>query len=322
MKKDNNTAVLRALSREEAYAMTAAAGTPFAAAPWDEELMRAFPYMAISYFLYRGTHVLRLAHIENRFTTVPFSDGGDVFALGEAQLSLPQFADDVKNFFDEMPTIRVHEWFARALPAEGFSADIVDFRVPLAGFGAGSLRKTLRHIVSEGVPKGCDITFATTEKDMKTAYTLYLKTMRRVGALALPFRAFAYLGTHAITMFLVDGVPHAAALCLSGEKTVHYFLSMADAIGKKHNAAHHMLFKNLKRYAELGKEAMFLGGTRTGSSLQTFKEGWRGEPCAVFTVAPHVARESARQSPLRSLWRFVPLFLLPEASKYAGKYVF
>lgn len=325
MKKNNTRALFTEIPLEEGRALVRQSGSPFWRKSWEAELMAAFPYLSFVYFLYQESHesyVIRLARINGRLSTVPFSDGGDVYACHGLSLSLTLFQDNLRIFFGSVPEIRVHTYFCPVKDVGAGNADLLDFRVALPGFGVGSLRKTLRHSISAGLSNGFEVWRAQTPKDTHGAYRLYLKTMRRMCAPALPFRSFLHLASDTLMVCGEQGRIHGASIFLTEGETAYYFLSMTDAFGKKTNAAHHLLFQALQHFKTKKIQAVFLGGTRVGSSLQTFKEGWRGEPYFIYTISDSSRREHTRTSPLRAFWRFLPLWVLPHASRVAGKFFF
>lgn len=316
MEKDNGT--FTTLSLEEGHAYAARIGLPFLTAAWEEILTDAFPYLSFSYVLYKKEFLVRFGVVDGRFTAVPFSDGGDVFALADTLLSLPKLKDDLLEHFGSVPSVRVHTFFCPIEKNGDFVADLIDFRVTLSDFDEHSLRKTLRHIITRNQSDGVSVRFGT-EKDLRVAFALYLTTMRRVRAFALPFSAFARIARNGLFVSEQKGKIVGASLFVEDGKTAHYFLSMVARAGKEAHVAHHLLFQALLHCKASGKEAVFLGGTRIGSSLEIFKEGWRGTPYLLYTLSS--TRESTRTSPLRSLWRLLPLPLLPFVSRLLGKYL-
>ncbi|GMU73924.1 MAG: hypothetical protein AMXMBFR44_1230 [Candidatus Campbellbacteria bacterium] len=295
--------------------------SPFLERAWEDALSSAFPYIHFKYFLYRDGYAVRVAAIRGRATTVPFSDGGDVVALSGEPLLLSKFRDDCLAFFGPSCTLRVHESFCPVADRGDLEPDVMDYRIALPNFGVESIRKTLRHILSEEVPQEVSIRTAQTPRDMRDAYRLYLRTMRAAKAFALPFSTFAHFSHDDVYLFLVNGNARAASVFLTEKNTAHYFISASDRAGKNLHAPHHLLFHALAEYQKRGFQSVFLGGVRAGSPLQTFKEGWRGTPCGMYTITDNSAHEKARRSPLRALWGLIPLVLLPKASKLAGKYV-
>lgn len=305
---------------DEKWRSLTAHRSPFLTKEWEDALTESFPYLRFRHFIYDNAFAVRFAEIGARVTTVPFSDGGDVVALTDSPLSLSTFRGDLLARFGSRVTLRVHEHYCPVTDTENATKDIIDFRIPLQEFDIASVRKTLRHIVTAPLPDDTVIRTIETDADIRAAYRLYLTTMRSARALALPYEMFRRDLSHDAFVFEQNGTILGTSVFLANTTTADYFLSAADAEGKANNAAHHLLMHALTYFAKKGKEAVFLGGTNVASPLRTFKEGWRGEPFALYTVAAGSRHESARRSPLRSLWRLLPLSLLPKASELAGKY--
>ncbi len=295
--------------------------SPFLTRAWEGALTEAFPYLRFRYFLYRNDYAVRFAEINGRLTTTLFSDGGDVVSLRGTQLPLADFKGDVLACFGNAITLRVHEYFCPVTQSEGIETDITDFQVALADFNIAALRKTLRHIVEEKLPAGALIR-SMVPSDLEAVYQLYLSTMRNARALALPFEAFKRFSQEDVFVLVVDGTLRGASVFCSSGKHVHYFISALDGVGKKYRAAHHLLFYALNHYKEQGKEYAFLGGANNASALKVFKEGWRGIPHPLYTIAAAATRKRAQRSSLRALWRCIPLSLLAKATKLIGKRVF
>lgn len=294
--------------------------SPFWDATWERFLVTAFPYITLRYFIYRGTHAVRVADIDGRITSVPFSDGGDVVALSDASLSIELFRADLIECFGLKSMVRVHEYHARAVPTDT-SADIIDFHLDLKSFSIDSVRKTLRHILDDDLPVGSEIRSATASEAGRI-YKLYLETMHNAGGTALPREAFDELMGRDVFVFVLDGTIEAASVFFADGASVYHFISASSKVGKHVHAPHHILFHAIKQFQRAGKSGLFLGGTNASSSLRTFKEGWRGDAHRIFTVGGAPAHEAARQSPLRALWRLIPAGLLPKATKLVGRRVF
>lgn len=305
--------------------------SPFFEETWGRVLMTAFPYLKLRRFVYRDTHMVRVAQIGSRITSVPFSDGGDVVSLSGVPLDLELFRTDLVERFGKEVMVRVHEGLASVAPTD-IVADIVDFRVDLTSFSIDSVRKTLRHILDAGLSQGSEIRMAV-PADVERIYKLYLGTMHEAAGIALPREVFDDLMHHDVFVFVNKGRIEAVSVFFSDTTSAYHFISASSKVGKELHAPHHVLLYAIKHYQQAGKQSLFLGGTNAGSSLRTFKEGWRGDECKIYTVSGSPAspehpggggsaHEAARQSPLRSLWKLIPASLLPKATKLVGKRVF
>ncbi len=296
------------------------AWSPFFEEPWGRVLMAAFPYLKLRRFVYRDTHMVRVAQIGNRITSVPFSDGGDVVSLSGVPLDLELFRTGLIERFGKEVMVRVHEGLASVAPTD-ITADIVDFRVDLTSFSIDSVRKTLRHILDAGLSQGSEIRMAV-PADVERIYKLYLGTMHEAAGIALPREVFDDLMHRDVFVFVNKGRIEAVSVFFADNTSAFHFISASSKVGKELHAPHHLLFHAIKHYQQAGKQSLFLGGTNAGSSLRTFKEGWRGDECKIYTISGSSAHEAARQSPLRSLWKLIPASLLPKATKLVGRRVF
>lgn len=304
----------------EELADTSRVQSPFWSEAWERVLTTAFPYIKLQHFIYRGTHAVRVAQIGDRITSVPFSDGGDVVALAEAPIELELFRADFIERFGTESMVRVHEHLAKVVPT-AISADIIDFYVDLKSFSIDSVRKTLRHILDEEMPQGAEIRRANISETNRV-YALYLGTMHEAGGIALPRETFEDLMRRDVFVFLLDGKIEGASVFFADGASAYHFISASSKVGKSVHAPHHILFYAIKQFQQAGKSDLFLGGTNAFSSLRTFKEGWRGDECKIYTVSGSSVHEAARQSPLRALWKLVPAGLLSKATKLVGKRVF
>ncbi len=312
--------VFREIDKAEEWYGLVAGKSPFFSTAWEHILTDAFPYIHCRYFVYKDMYAVRVAQIDNRITTVPFSDGGDVIALTTQPLLLSQFQNDCKEFFGSAYTVRVHEGFCAVSDDDAIQHDLVDYRIKIPQFALSSVRKTLRHIISDALPEGASIR-ALNQHEVQDAHTLYVRTMRSVCAPALPFDFFISMKADMFGYF-TNNVLCGVSIFLCSEDGAYYFISARNQSTQCVHAPHHLLAHAISKYQKKGISELYLGGARIGSSLQTFKEGWRGDMLRIFTISSTDHREKQRKSPARFFWRFLPLWLVPKTSKFIGKYVF
>ena len=103
------------------------------------------------------------------------------------------------------------------------------------------------------------------------------------------------------------------------DNIVYYHLAGATSNGKTKNVAHKLLWYAMRHYQRSGFKEMWLGPTGAESSLVDFKHGWRGVEYPIYPIGK---QSRFRRSFLRKLWRFMPLFLTPLASKIVRRLVF
>ncbi|MCI0619607.1 hypothetical protein L0Y40_01060 [Candidatus Wolfebacteria bacterium] len=315
------------ISQDERHSLAVGSvAEPFVSPAWERMLTDAFPYMVFEHYLYNEKYEVRITKIGNRATAMPFSDGGDVISRNSEPLPLTAFYEDLKQEFGKNAFVRINELYCSVAETEGFSAPIADFRVVLKDDESmiRSFRKTLRHVLGAPLSMGVSIEKTKDSGTMRRVYYLYLENIRSAAALALPWEAFSVLveeENNELWVFKVHGNVRAASLFLNTSRASHYYISAGDAQGKEHFGSHRILWHAMKTYAKEGKKEMFLGGTAVDSPLYTFKSGWRGDERSVYSIGSGM-HESARISPARKLWRFLPLALVPKMSQLAGKYVF
>jgi hypothetical protein len=298
---------------------------PFLSPAWESVLTGAFPYLSFEHYLYGENYEVRMTKLGKRITTMPFSDGGDVISKNKVPLSLKSFNEDLIREFGKDAFVRVNEFYCPVTDKEGFRAAISDFRIVLTDEQTmlQSFRKTLRHIL-ETPPTGGSIERTKDEGSVGKVYRLYLQNMKLSAGIALPWSAFNAVVESPNTelwVFKMNGKIRGASVFLNSSDASHYYISAGDSVGKGNFSSHKLLWHTMKIYANEGKKELFLGGTAIDSPLYIFKSGWRGEEYSVYDVGGSV-HESARTSPLRSLWKLIPAPLLPKASQLAGKYVF
>lgn len=287
---------------------------------WENMISDVFPYVTFQHVLYKEKWGLRLASIADRVTTTPFSDGGDVVALGAEKLALEELSRDLAEYYSSY-RVQVNGYLA---PISGdVNTDLVDYIVDLeeGDILLSSFRSTLRHVLE----RDSDLHFSPIEskEEMKQVYRIYLSMMKSVRNLALPFSAFKYLkGSHDVFVARKGGRILSFAIFMTTRKNTSYYLSGATQEGKELDAPSHLLFYCMSHYYNLGMEKMYLGGTRKDTGLDIFKRGWRGKAVPVYTVSDSEVHDDTRTSPLRSLWSLVPTPLTPHLSKVIGKYVF
>jgi len=288
---------------------------------WEQNVTTELPFVRHRHFRYGNKHFVRVAEINGRYTTTPFSDGSDVVSLDETPLDLAKFKTDAHAQFGEDVRLRINERYApvvreseTAVVAHEYVADLHEPLLP-------RVRKTLRHILQHSPAGTIEIT--NKSSDIKASYDLYVRHMRSVRNFALPRKLFDSLVERAgadLWVWREGGRVRAVALFLSSEKEVLYSLSAADSVALAQHAPHHLVYTALESYREKGIERASLGATGTGSALEVFKRGWRGEEYRIFEIG---ARQLGvhKKSRIRDLASLVPLSLYPLLTKKVGKYL-
>lgn len=295
-----------------------AGGSVLMSGSWEKILSRVLPFVTYKHFWYRDTHCVRLAGIGKRITSAPFGEGGDVLALTDAPLDMARFPDDLHAHFGQDLRLRINERLSPLQNAYTMPFTAEEHMVSLEEPLLPRVRKTLRHIISQ--PIDGVIERATDERDIETAYHLYLRHMRKVRNFAMPEECFLSLikelGAE-LWVWRERGRVRAIAVFLSSNDEVLYALSAADNKALAAHAPHHLLYTALEHYRKMGKRSASLGATGKNSPLEVFKRGWRGEEYRIFEIGARAG--VTRDSRLRDLSGLVPLPLYPLLTKFLGK---
>jgi len=296
-------------------------GSVFMQSGWEQAVSDALSYVAYQYYRYRGSHVVRVAHVNGRSTTAPFTDGSDVVSIGETALDLSKFQADAKVQFGEGTRLRINERFAATENNEDSTVIAYEYVVALGEPLLPRVRKTLRHILNEHTPG--EVKVSREEKDINAAYRLYVRHMRSVRNFAMPEQLFASLlkeNGGELWTWSKNNRPEAMAVFIPTGSEVLYSLSAASSEGVAQHAAHHLVYQALESYKEQGQGHASLGSTGAGSALEVFKRGWRGEQFAIYELGERSG--VSRTSRVRGLVRYVPLVFYPALTNILGKRFF
>jgi len=322
------SAYFRKITSETEWEKKVVSQGGFFSSPSFEEMLKAiFPYIRFEHFIYRDKFAVRVARIGGRVTSTPFSDSGDVVALSDSQLSLQLFKEDLKFFFHIVPPLRIHTAQCTVSDMDEAAVFITDSKVSLdsAETMFQSFRKTVRHTLRGAEEDDSSIRKVSDKNSLNEIYTLYLKHARSVANFATPrflFEKVIESAEHDLFVWEKDGCIHAFSLFVNTSSVSHYMLSASDTVGKKSEAPHKLLWYAMRLYSEQGKKEIYLGPTRKETPLAVFKRGWRGKEYPIVETAESQKKGVVRTSPIRLLWRLVPVFLLPKATKFVGKYLF
>lgn len=321
MNRTENSNAFKTISGKEwDEAVSKIGGNVFLTSAFEGALLRELSFVAFIHYLYRGTHALRLALINGRATTTPFSEGGDVFPLTHAKLDLEQFKADVRAQFGESMRLRINERIAPVMNEDASPMAAEEQVVDLSSEILPLVRKTLRHILKQPFPGECGR--SKDKKDIETAYRLYLRHMRSVRNFAMPKPLFISLLSEMggdLWVWRHRGKVRAAALFTVFKNEVLYTLSSADSKAQSLNAPHHLVYEALIAYQKEGKRKASLGATGSGSPLLIFKRGWRGTPYRIFEIGER--QLVSKKSAARELAGLVPLPFYHLLTTKLGKYL-
>lgn len=300
---------------------------PFLSQTWGSIFEQTLDGLVIEYFLYREDFLLCLSKnsITGGYYGLPFVDTGAVFPIDKkAVLDVSRFQTDVLDFFLQPITIHIHSGYC---PVTGqVETYLSDYQIDLEAFASAAelfqtFRKTLRHILLK--KPDFDIEVGCRDGEMKVLYRLYCGTMREKMNIVLPEPLFFWLLEREKQNLLVarrGATIIGFSLFLDIRNSTHYFLSSVLSEYRKLHIAHHVLWKRIQQDMDKKRQAVFLGGTRKGSSLEVFKKAWGAQEYPVYSIVQgnSVSRQ-ARNSRLRQFWRYIPLFLIPFMSKLVAK---
>ena len=222
----------------------------------------------------------------------------------------------------EIENLTMGELAERGVPPQAF-----DYLVTLKPEEEmlASFRKTLRHILNyqEARPPlgglASQVSVTVNENEIRVAYRIYLRTMREAMNLCLSFKVFKEAGE--VFVWKEGDRVNGFAVFKKSNMIAYYYLAGTTSEGRKKNVAHKLLWHAMRHYQKTGFKEMWLGATGAESSLVDFKRGWRGVEYPIYFVGHQVAN-MLRKSPLRKLWRFMPLWLMPMASRILRRFLF
>lgn len=289
---------------------------------WETFLENEFRWIEFGRYLYEDSMLLSLAVVKKagreKFLSAPFCEYGGPLPLAE-NVDLGTFLADAVNHFGANMKINFHPalaaFFVNAPQFAKANGEIftywLDWRNEPAVNYIGSLRKTLRRGLQALSEQDWLIGPCQKEKELREFYRIYLANMRQKKNLAFPYSFFDFFHNSQNSLLILarrQGKVFAGSVFLQYGDFCHYFL---NAGLPEANPSPLILFKEAERCGA-EKKLLDLGATRAGSSLETFKEGWRGQKIPIFQFGK--SNEKMRNSRLRNLWRFMPGWAVERAS--------
>lgn len=290
---------------------------------WENFVEQEFKQIKFERYLYDNSLLLSLAHVglggHDKFISHPFCEYGGPLPLVD-NINFGNFVADIKDKFGLNVRINFHPAVLSAfvnLPSNSdyvckLNSYWVDWRSVEGTDFLKNIRKTLRHSIEHLLQENYEICECQDEDDLAIFYRLYLKNMRRKMNLALPFSFFKYFFKDKNAEIILAKKNHkifAGSIFLHYGNFIHYFL---NAGLEENNPSPLILFEQAKKVSSQ-KKILDLGGTRFGSSLEIFKQGWHGEKKSIVQIG--ATDSSMRHSMLRRLWRILPLSAVDRLSK-------
>lgn len=290
---------------------------------WENFIEQEFKQIKFERYLYGNSLLLSLARIKSgssiKYVSHPFCEYGGPLPLVR-DINFGEFLADLGDKFGNNIKINFHpavlQYFvnveSKGETQHGLNSYWVDWRSMESSQFLQNVRKTLRHSIDSLAAENYQIKPCQNENELSTFYYLYLNNMRRKMNLVLPYSFFQYFFNSEnaeIVLAVKDSRVVAGSVFLKYGEFAHYFLNAG--LGEN-NPSSLILFEQAKK-AVAQKKVLDLGGTRGGSSLEIFKQGWRGEVKPILQIGQ--TNSSMRKSVLRRFWRVMPLQLIQPLSK-------
>jgi lipid II:glycine glycyltransferase (peptidoglycan interpeptide bridge formation enzyme) len=177
------------------------------------------------------------------------------------------------------------------------------------------LRKTTRQAIEYAKKEGLEV-MKGTDSDLPDFYSLYLKTMKRNCALAMPvdyIRALvsshnAYFSVCKYQQKIISGI-----IVLIEKDYAHYFIAANDSNYTKLHSNQALLWEAIQILLSKGVNQFDFGAAREGSSQEVFKQGWGTKQYNLIHLSNNEASEV--NSNLRKVWGVLPRFVIGKLSR-------
>jgi len=291
---------------------------------WEEYLEPQFKWLKFERYIYEDKALLSMARAGNKLISHPFCEYGGPLPL-VAKIDGEKFKQDLFSEFKNHIKINFHPRLASYFQDGTRSVLVASERVSYFMEGAPDLRKTTRHEIEKAKNNNIEIKKCNTKEELREFYHLHLKNAKRHKIPAYPRSFFGYFNDSRDSEIILakkDGKTIAGSVFLFYDKFAHYFHNAGDPKYKNLGVNYLILWEQLQRY---GDKVFDLGGTRVGSPLQIFKEGWGGKEYPIYELTNcGGVRLGLRGRPslgiLRNAFGILPLSLIEKLSPYLLKY--
>jgi len=296
-----------------------------------------FKWLKFERYLYKDRVLLSLARVGKKLISHPFCEYGGPLPLVE-KIDSEQFKQDLFSEFKTPVEISFHprltDYFfnvsrtvldtpyvlrdqsQKYAIAENYDRGRVSYFIEKF---PPSLRKTTRHEIEKAKTKNLQIEKCQNQQDLNRFYDLHLKSAKKHRVPAYPFSFFKYFFQSPQAEIILAKYRNrvvAGSVFLFYDNFIHYFQNAVDERYKKLGANYLILWRQMEK---MGGRIFDLGGTRQGSSLQTFKEGWGGREMPIYELKNYKEND-LRSSKLRNIFGILPPFLVKKISPYLLKY--
>ena len=285
---------------------------------WEEFLESQFKWLRFERYNWQNQALISLARAGDKLISHPFCEYGGHLPLVE-NIDGEKFKQDLFSEFKNHIKISFHPRLASYFQNGARSVLVPSGRVSYFAEGATDLRKTTRHEIEKAKNNNIEIKKCNTKEELREFYHLHLKNAKRHKIPAYPCSFFEYFNDSKDSEIILakkDGKTIAGSVFLLYDKFAHYFHNAGDPKYKNLGANYFILWNQLQRY---GDKVFDFGGTRVGSPLQIFKEGWGGKEYPIYELTNS---EGGRPGLgiLRNAFGILPLFLIEKLSPYLLKY--
>lgn len=285
------------------------------------------------YFLNNKNTIFPIGHVRsrlfgNRLISMPFSDYGgpvsiDSDSLGNIMQELEEISENIQPDFIEIraPLEEYYDFFI----TNGYKmrVDYCTFIIPLEKnineiWNALELR-TQRGI-NRSKKKGLSEKKAETNEDLIDFYSMYLKTMKRLGSPPHPFSFFRALWSEfakrdimQIYFAVFDSKPIAAVLFFIHGNKIHYSYGCSLYKYRTKRANDFLFWNAILRFSQEGFKEFDFGRTRHHSGVYMYKKGWGGKKVKLpyfykFLNKQLEERQEMKHKKLSELWgKYLPV---------------
>ena len=290
---------------------------------WETFLEQNFKWLKFERYLWNGQVLLSLARYElgkqEKLISHPFCEYGGPLPLAQ-NLNGNEFTKDLFDFFKLPVKISLHPAilnYFNDLPAKESRRSAFW----LEGFSNTSkeqawhnLRKTTRHEIQNAKEKGYKIVVCKTKIELVDFYKIYLATAKVHMVPAYPFAFFEnWLANSQAEIILAKKNNRivAGSVFLKYHGFLHYFLN-ASKKSQTNGANHLLLWTAIEKNVASNFTTFDLGGTKKGSALSIFKQGFGNvdKPIMELTNYPDRYGIKSRFSLGRRVWGTLPIFVI------------
>ena len=286
---------------------------------WEDFLEKEFQWMKFEHYTWKDELLLSVARCKllgkEKIISHPLCEYGGPLPLKE-KINFDSFISDFQSYFGVNARIQFHPYVLAGTSSGRSTFLIENFSKKTSQDLWSSFRKTLRQEIKKGEQHNIVIEELGAEEDLKKFYNLYLDTIKRHKTVPIPFSIIKFLSAHAKIFLAKKGnVVIGGSIFLLYKPFIHYFINASDHKYRDWNIGHKILWHVMQNYAGGEYDYFDLGGTRKGSSLETFKKGWGTEEYSIYEIGSRGT--SNVSSWKREAWSILPEFFSKKIAPYA-----